>query len=108
MIDPPREEVKEAVQLCKRAGIKPVMITGDHKITAAAIAEELGILAEGDETVTGAEVEGMSDEELRDRVKNISVYARVAPQHKVSGLGRLGPSGCNDGDGSTMRLPLEG
>jgi Ca2+-transporting ATPase len=83
MIDPPREEVKEAVQLCKRAGIKPVMITGDHKITAAAIAEELGILAEGDETVTGAEVEGMSDEELRDRVKNISVYARVAPQHKV-------------------------
>jgi Ca2+-transporting ATPase len=83
MIDPPREEAKEAVRLCKRAGIKPVMITGDHKITAAAIAEELGILAEGDETVTGAEVEAMSDEELKDRVKNISVYARVAPQHKV-------------------------
>ncbi|MFY9176771.1 MAG: calcium-transporting P-type ATPase, PMR1-type [Caldicoprobacterales bacterium] len=83
MIDPPREEVKDAVKLCKRAGIKPVMITGDHKITAVAIAKELGILEEGDEAVTGVEVEVMSDQELKDRVKNISVYARVAPEHKV-------------------------
>lgn len=83
MIDPPREEVKEAVKLCKRAGIKPIMITGDHKITAVAIARELGILEEGDEAVTGVEIETMSDEELKERVKHISVYARVAPEHKV-------------------------
>lgn len=83
MIDPPREEVKAAVAKCKTAGIKTVMITGDHKITATAIAKALGILEEGDEAITGAELEEMSDEELIKRVRNISVYARVSPEHKV-------------------------
>ena len=83
MIDPPREEVKDAVKKCVSAGIKPVMITGDHKITAMAIAKELGILKEGDEAVTGTELEAMSDEDLEKRVRNISVYARVSPEHKV-------------------------
>lgn len=83
MIDPPREEVKAAVLKCRNAGIKPVMITGDHKITAVAIAEALGIMQEGDVALTGADVENMSDEELRDRVESIAVYARVSPEHKV-------------------------
>ena len=83
MIDPPREEVKAAVAKCKSAGIKTVMITGDHKITATAIAKALGILEDGDEAITGAELEEMSDEELIKRVRNISVYARVSPEHKV-------------------------
>ena len=83
MIDPPREEVKAAVAKCKTAGIKTVMITGDHKITATAIAKALGILEDGDEAITGAELEEMSDEELIKRVRNISVYARVSPEHKV-------------------------
>ncbi|MDI6603587.1 MAG: calcium-translocating P-type ATPase, SERCA-type [Thermoanaerobacteraceae bacterium] len=83
MIDPPREEVEESVKLCKKAGIKPVMITGDHKITASAIARELGILSENDEVISGKELEKVSDEELINRVKNISVYARVSPEHKM-------------------------
>ena len=83
MIDPPREEVKAAVAKCKTAGIKTVMITGDHKITATAIAKALGIMEDGDEAITGAELEEMSEEELIKRVRNISVYARVAPEHKV-------------------------
>ena len=83
MIDPPREEVKAAVSKCKTAGIKTVMITGDHKITATAIAKALGILEDGDEAITGSELEEMSDEELIKRVRNISVYARVSPEHKV-------------------------
>lgn len=83
MIDPPREEAKEAVKLCKGAGIKPVMITGDHRITAVAIAKELGIFQEGDEALTGKEIDGIGDEELKERVRRISVYARVAPEHKV-------------------------
>lgn len=83
MIDPPREEVKLAVAKCKTAGIKTVMITGDHKITATAIAKALGILEDGDEAITGSELEEMSDEELIKRVRNISVYARVSPEHKV-------------------------
>ncbi len=83
MIDPPRPEVKPAVALCRTAGIKPVMITGDHKITATAIATELGIMKEGEEAHTGADVELMSDEELQKNVHNIAVYARVSPEHKV-------------------------
>ena len=83
MIDPPREEAKLAVQQCKAAGIKPVMITGDHKITAAAIAGQLGILNETDIILTGTEVEILSDAGLRERVGDVSVFARVAPEHKV-------------------------
>ena len=83
MIDPPREEAKVAVGTCKTAGIKTVMITGDHKITAIAIAKELGILENESEAITGAELEKMSDEDLTKNVKNYSVYARVSPEHKV-------------------------
>ena len=83
MIDPPREEVKVAVEKCKTAGIKTVMITGDHKITAVAIAKELGILEDEKEAITGAELEEMSQEELEKNIRNYSVYARVSPEHKV-------------------------
>ena len=83
MFDPPREEVKDAVQKCISAGIKTVMITGDHKITATAIAKELGILKEESEAISGSDLEKMSDEELKSKVRNISVYARVSPEHKV-------------------------
>ena len=83
MIDPPRLEVKDAVQECKEAGIKTIMITGDHKITAIAIAKSLGILENDDEAITGTELEEMSDEELIRNVRKYSVYARVSPEHKV-------------------------
>ncbi len=83
MIDPPREEVKGAVETCRTAGIQPVMITGDHRITAVAIAEQLGIKEPGQEALTGADVERMSDDELQARVPSVAVYARVAPEHKV-------------------------
>ena len=83
MIDPPRPEVKDAVAKCKTAGIKTVMITGDHKITAIAIARELGILENDDEAILGSELEKISDEELVEKVKQYSVYARVSPEHKV-------------------------
>ena len=83
MIDPPREEAKLAVEKCKTAGIKTVMITGDHKITATAIAKQLGILEDESEAITGAELEKMSDEDLIKNIRNYSVYARVAPEHKV-------------------------
>ncbi len=83
MIDPPRPEVKLAVQKCREAGIKPVMITGDHKITATAIALELGIMGDGDKAKTGSDVENMTDEELLADIDNVAVYARVAPEHKV-------------------------
>ena len=83
MIDPPRPEVKDAVAKCKIAGIRPVMITGDHKITALAIAKEVGIYQEGDQAITGSELEKMSDDELYGHVKAYSVYARVVPAHKV-------------------------
>ncbi|MDR0798160.1 MAG: calcium-translocating P-type ATPase, PMCA-type [Dysgonamonadaceae bacterium] len=83
MIDPPRDEVKVAVLKCREAGIKPVMITGDHLITAKAIAKQLGILEKNDLAYTGAHVEKMSDEELKEKAPYISVYARVSPEHKV-------------------------
>ena len=83
MIDPPRLEVKDAVDKCKKAGIKTVMITGDHKITAIAIAKSLGILENEDEALTGSELEKMSDEDLTKNIRKYSVYARVSPEHKV-------------------------
>ena len=83
MIDPPRPEAKEAVAVCRQAGIKPVMITGDHVVTASAIAKELGILQDGDEAITGAELDTMDDAALERRVRGISVYARVSPENKI-------------------------
>jgi Ca2+-transporting ATPase len=83
MIDPPRPEVKAAVRKCRHAGIKPVMITGDHLITAIAIAKQLDIMYENDLAITGADVEKMTEAELREKVHHISVYARVSPEHKV-------------------------
>ena len=83
MIDPPRPEAAEAVRVCRKAGIKPVMITGDHVITASAIARELGILLDGDRAITGAELDAMSEEELDQQVEHISVYARVSPENKI-------------------------
>lgn len=83
MMDPPREEAISAVKVCKRVGIKPVMITGDHKLTAMAVAKELGIYEEGDIVLTGGDLENMPDEELEKIVDKVSVYARVSPEHKL-------------------------
>lgn len=83
MIDPPREEVKEAVRICKMAGIRPVMITGDHRDTAAAIAKELDIIQDESGVLTGTELNQISDEDFADKVTEYSVYARVSPEHKV-------------------------
>ena len=83
MIDPPRPEAKAAVATCRQAGIKPVMITGDHVVTASAIARELGILEEGDRAITGAQLDDMTDQELDKEVARISVYARVSPENKI-------------------------
>ena len=83
MMDPPRVESQAAVAECKRAGIRPIMITGDHKVTAAAIAKRIGILNDESEACEGAVIENMSDEELKDFVDGISVYARVSPEHKI-------------------------
>ena len=83
MIDPPRPECKVAVATCRTAGIKPVMITGDHVVTAAAIAKELGIMEDGDDAITGVQLDAMTDEELDARVEKISVYARVSPENKI-------------------------
>lgn len=83
MMDPPRKESKYAVESCIKAGIKPVMITGDHKITAATIAKQIGILKNNSEAVEGYELDKLSDEELKQKIDNISVYARVSPEHKI-------------------------
>lgn len=83
IIDPPRKEAGLAVQECRRAGIRPVMITGDHRITAAAIAKELGILKGNDRILSGDDVERLTDEDLRESIADVSVFARVAPEHKV-------------------------
>jgi Ca2+-transporting ATPase len=86
MIDPPREEVKDAIYLCKKAGIKVVMVTGDHRLTATAVAKELNLLGENEaegKVLTGAELDQMSDEKLEEIVENIVIYARVSPEHKM-------------------------
>lgn len=83
MMDPPREESKEAVESCIQAGIKPVMITGDHKITATAIAKQIGILEHSSEAIEGYEIEELTDEQLQEKVEDVAVYARVSPEHKL-------------------------
>ncbi|MBQ9118821.1 MAG: cation-translocating P-type ATPase [Lachnospiraceae bacterium] len=83
MIDPPRPEAKVAVATCRKAGIKPVMITGDHVVTASAIARELGILEPKDKAITGAELDALTDSELDAQIENIAVYARVSPENKI-------------------------
>ena len=83
MIDPPRPEAKAAVETCRKAGIKPVMITGDHVVTASAIARELGILQKGDRAITGAELDAMTESQLDEQVEKIAVYARVSPENKI-------------------------
>src|SRR5690606_36149836 len=102
MIDPPRAEVKDAIATCRAAGIKTVMITGDHQLTAEAIAGSLGIIPRGGETLSGKQLEQLSDEELDQRVENIYVYARVSPEHKlriVRSLQRKGHVVAMTGDG---------
>jgi Ca2+-transporting ATPase len=93
MIDPPRMEVKEAIAECKRAGIMPVMITGDHRETAAAIAKELGLLGEGQWVLNGRELDGWSDAELAAKIEQIAVYARVSPENKVRIVGAFREKG---------------
>ncbi len=83
MMDPPREEIPEAVALCQKAGIKPVMVTGDHILTAEAIARKTGIMKDGDKSLTGEELSRLSDEELMESIYDYSVYARVSPEHKM-------------------------
>ena len=102
MIDPPREEAIEANKLCQRAGIKTVMITGDHKLTALAVARDVGIYREGDLVLTGAEMMAMSEEEFERVVERVTVYARVSPEHKlriVNALKRRGHIVAMTGDG---------
>jgi len=102
MIDPPRPEAKQSVQLCKRAGIKVVMATGDHKLTAEAIAREIGILEPGSKILTGAELDNMNDDDLDAVIEQTSVFARVSPSHKyriVESLRRRGHIVAMTGDG---------
>ncbi|MCW4047867.1 MAG: HAD-IC family P-type ATPase [Candidatus Bathyarchaeota archaeon] len=102
MIDPPRPEAKPAVQLCKKAGIKVIMATGDHKLTAEAIAKEIGILGSGSKVLTGADLDGMSDDELDAVISDVAVFARVSPTHKyrvVESLRRKGHIVAMTGDG---------
>ncbi|MBD2344774.1 cation-translocating P-type ATPase [Anabaena subtropica] len=102
MLDAPRPEVRAAVQECREAGIRPIMITGDHQLTARAIATDLGIAQEGDRVLTGQELQRMSDQELEQQVDLVSIYARVAPEHKlriVQALQRRGRFVAMTGDG---------
>ena len=111
MIDPPRKEAKRAVERCFNAGMTPVMITGDNKDTAMAIAKELGILQSGDQAVTGAELDVMSDTELQKRVSKIKVYARVSPENKiriVKAWKKLGKIVAMTGDGVNDAPALKG
>ena len=94
MIDPPREESKQAVADAKRGGIRTVMITGDHKVTATAIAKQIGIFEEGDMALEGVELDAMSDEELDEKLTHISVYARVSPEHKIRIVNAWQRRGC--------------
>ena len=110
MIDPARVEVKGAIKECKQAGIEPVMITGDYKDTAFAIAKELGMAEYDDQAIMGAELDDISDEELRETVKNIKVYARVSPDHKVKIVNALRENGnitAMTGDGVNDALALK-
>lgn len=110
MIDPPRPEVKDAIKLCKQAGINTVMITGDYKETAFAIAKELGMAETEDQAMMGAELNKLSDEELREVVKKIKVYARVSPEHKVRIVTALKENGditAMTGDGVNDALALK-
>jgi Ca2+-transporting ATPase len=102
MIDPPRPEARAAVDVARRAGVRPIMITGDHPATAAAIAAELGISERGARALVGAQLQRMDDAELREAVRSVSVYARVAPEHKlriVRALGANGEISAMTGDG---------
>jgi Ca2+-transporting ATPase len=93
MIDPPREEVRDAIAVARRAGIRPVMITGDHELTAKAIAQAIGLLEDQQQVITGLQLDKMSDEELQEQVERTSVYARTSPEHKVRVLEALKQKG---------------
>ncbi|HZX20780.1 MAG TPA: HAD-IC family P-type ATPase, partial [Clostridia bacterium] len=110
MIDPPRPEVKEAIELCKQAGINTVMITGDYRDTALAIAKSLGMAETKNQTMTGAEINNISDEELKEAVKKIKIFARVSPEHKVRIISALKANGniaAMTGDGVNDALALK-
>lgn len=110
MIDPPREEVKKAIEVCRTAGIKPVMITGDYKDTAVAIARDLGLMGPGDGVLTGMELDSMDETGLLECVENTSVYARVSPEHKVrivDALKRKGHIASMTGDGVNDAMALK-
>lgn len=110
MIDPARVEALDAIKTCRKAGIKPVMITGDYKDTAVAIAKELGLMREGDKVLTGADLDQLSDQDLYNDIENISVYARVSPEHKVrivETLRRKGHIAAMTGDGVNDAMALK-
>lgn len=110
MIDPPRPEAKDAIRLCKQAGINTMMITGDYKETAFAIAKDLGMAETENQSMMGAELNNISDEELKEVVKKIKVFARVSPEHKVrivSALKANGDIAAMTGDGVNDALALK-
>ena len=102
MMDPPRPEVKNAVKKCRKAGMRPIMITGDHAETAFAVAKEIGIVSKRSEIMTGVEIDALSDEQLKERLRSVNVFARVSPDNKtriVDGLKSLGHVVAMTGDG---------